>query len=419
MIDDVCCTWRSLNHDQGAWGHTRTGLSASIFGADDQRITREALTFWREEGIAAWRQGEVQRIGRLVEEEKLSWTKECIADLLLPFETSKGGIGMVSREGEELEAPLERDANGIVGEKAWSAGKDSGPDGERISSDEEPKNEPGNTHSIGGLEVPAEPSDTQEMIDDAVINARRIRNFEAIEAQAKESGAIRLMFHAENDKRRLMRSISTASSESKQAHALFRRFLDKRAEQEQKKLEERRIASAEKERKAAKRKRKLLKKSLKVKSAQAKNAKLRIALKLKDYEAAEKQDKLDAAKAHFSPEDCGHNKKGGGDAKCIKARALLMQKLKELCDPLPPAMEGAWFFIRDWWAKEAGKRHGEAVGLKFCKEIGEIAKAMGKKNVLVMGATKAKVKADPAAFEKYVRALYEMAPKACGSITFS
>ena len=197
MVDDVCCTWRSLNHRQGVEGHQRAGLSLSLTREDDHRITREAKTFWDEAGIVEWRAQEVQRIEDLVKKGELRWSKEDISKLLQPFDASAGGIGPVEREGQELEAAQPRDSAGIVGDAPWSAGKQLGESGGVMSSDDEAEAGDATAHFIGVVEVPAKPTDTGPMIACAIrphqapengIPGRRGRSFSVSSLLGAEGG---------------------------------------------------------------------------------------------------------------------------------------------------------------------------------------------------------------------------------------
>ena len=419
-MDDVCETWQSLNHRQGADGHLRTGLANSIFGEDDHWITREAKTFWDENNTQAWRTAEVKRSESLAQKGEAHWTKDFIYKKLVePFDANVGGISAMDLEGDVLEKPVERDAHGMVEGAPW---RDAPVNGacEDVSSDSDSGEDAGD-HCISGTLVPKQSADTPLVVAHALTQAARLANLEHIANKARDAGAYRLMWHSQSEAQKLMKRQQVGKHVSSQSDSLFARFLEKRAEERKKELEASRKETEAKKAKLKEEAANIEKKNLKNTKLKLKNERLKLKLAHKRTKAVAKQEKADRANNFFTKDECGQGQANGGNATHLRNRVLLLQKLKEAAPPLPPGLDAAWPYYRNWWAEEIGKTNGAAAGHFLFKSVEAVLQALGLPTDLIAksGAKKPGSAIDERAFEKYAKWVYDRSKKAADPIMFA
>ena len=151
-----------------------------------------------------------------------------------------------------------------------------------------------------------------------------------------------------------------------------------------------------------------------------KNTRLKLKLANRRTKAAAKQEKADRAKKYFTKEECGQGVKNGGNATHLRNRVLLLQKLKEAAPPLPPGLDAAWPYYRNWWAEHIGQTKGASAGDFLFKNVAAVLQALGLPTDLVEKPC-AKKKADAIdekAFEKYAKWVYDKSKKAADPIMF-
>ena len=353
VVDDAVAVWRGLDHVEGVRGHLRTGLSNDLDGSEDHFVNRDARVFWDDLGFGQVRDAEVRRVQEAVARGDLSWCREDIESLFEAFPNEDvGAFG----EGEEINAPVE------AGEDPCT---DSDHEEDRMSDDDDDDGDGDGTRAGGALvpvDLPIEPTDTAEEVQEAALVAERVQTMEKIEAAAKASRMPTVQFHAQKEIRRLTK-LGRSEEGKTRASALLRRFVRKRREDEERRFR----AIREENRKK------------RVARAAVKDAarKLRLSQEKRRAAAREKKDALAKLPMEFTAASFGQgHAKGGTRAQCLQREAAL-QRVKLRAPPLPLELEAIWDDFKKEYAKWMGARHKAAVGLRFVEVLRDTMAALG------------------------------------------
>ena len=106
-------------------------------------------------------------------------------------------------------------------------------------SDDDDHDNAGDCIRAGGalvpVELPIEPTDTAEEVQEAALIAERVKTMEQIDAAAKASRLPAVQFHAQKEIRRLTK-LNRSEEGKTRASALLRRFVRKRREDEERRF---------------------------------------------------------------------------------------------------------------------------------------------------------------------------------------
>ena len=392
VVDDVCSTWVTLNHEQGVWGHKRTGLSVSLTGAEDNKITREAEEFWNSCQMPDERLRALKEVDEGVATGKLTWCWESIQNLIRQPES----VG-VMEEGQEFEGEIGSD------ELFWLTKEDEAlldKDDKAIDApDDAEKKASCLVDALGGADDPKDVSEAEA----ARVRLDALRKLRALAAgEAKLPAAA---FAADSEVKQIQRGRASGSKGAQATNKVLHRQMAALREKEGAQLQRKREETRKAKTQAAQAKA-LAAKDKAIKDAKAKEAK-------------EKKALLDALPKEFTDEMCGQGQEKGGGKPFIDARAALLDKLKLRSPELPLECQVRWVKVRDAYVRKVGREQGANCGNTFVRRVKEIKELLGDffGEDCSKEEKKKKKNGDPKAFEKFFLYMDKMIPHASTSVT--
>ena len=385
VLDDVGAVWSSLDHQQGVLGHLRVGLANNLDGSQDDLLTREAADMWHQLNMAPIRSREVEDIERRVRAGELSWSQESIKSIFAYPED--GDVGAFHEEGMEADGELEDD------EAMWA-------DGDGMSSDGDIDGQA--SALLAPVDAVVASGDTPAQIEVAEAFAARSEKLEALAKSADEVKAHPVRWYVERELAKLRKSHRGATQKT----AVLRRWLARRRDDEQRRLQQIRIDARRK--RACKLKSVALAKKIKARTLAAK------------VKAKANRQALAKLPKHFTPEGLGQGRKGGGTKVHVDARIALLERLRLRSPPLPPELEVLWPDFVSKYAKWLGTVQDVAVGVWLLGRVESVMQKLGDHLLTPDGKphppSGSPCVGNPIAFEKWVRAKWEGLPKAASSM---
>ena len=394
IIDDAVAVWRGLDHAEGVRGHKRTGLSNDLSGSEDHLVNRDARVFWDDLVFGPVRDAEVRRVQEAVAKGELSWCRTDIEGLFEPFPNED--VGAFS-EGQEIEAPVDPQEDPCT---------DSDHEEDRLSDSDDDRESTRAGGALVPVDLPVEPTDTAEEVQEAIVVAERVQAMERIDAAAKASSLPAVQFHAQKEIRRLTK-LGRSKEGKTTASAVLRRFVRKRRENE-----ERRFRAMREESRKKNRARQAVKDAAR---------KLKLAQEKRRAAAREKKDALAKLPMEFIAASLGQRHAGGGTrAHCLQREAAL-ERVRLRAPPLPLEVEAIWDDFKKEYAKWFGARNKVQVGVRFVEVLRETTAALGDHLLAQDGSVVAPSSGlgpvgNPRAFEQFVLKAYKGLPKDASSI---
>ncbi len=352
VIDDAVSVWLGLDHSQGVAGHKRTGLSACLSGADDHILNRDAKLFWDEIGFAQVRDEAVAAVREAFCCGQLRWSEGDVDALREPFPGDD--IGEL-QEGQEAEGELEE------GEALWDDDDDDEGD-ERLSSGDEGEGSRAGALALCSTDLPIVPADTPEEISEAQDFASRMGGLELVKQTAQAANLPAAVFHTDRAIRRL-RKAHYIGSDKGQPSQLLSRFVRKRREEEDRKLQEVRAESR--------------KRNAERVVARDAERKLRVAKARAKAASAAKKEALTKCAREFSAEMCGQGHKMGGSRAHHANRQMALERLRLRSPPLPLELEARWVSFKVRYSQRLAFQHKAAVGVTLLQIIRRVMNALG------------------------------------------
>ena len=397
VLADVASVWSNLDHQMGVQGHLRVGLSNSLDGSDDHRLTREALAMWTELGMSEVREREVADVRARVRAGELSWSQESIAALFAWPED--GDAGAQWEEGMEAEGALDEDEAMWDDDDGASSGSDLDPKVASASS--------GLASASSAVAVwPVEQDgDTPAEVDAAEAFAARMKELEVLARGAADAKALPVQWYLEREMQKLRKAHHLGSQE-RQPSAIMQRFLAARRVAEDRKMAELREEARKK--RAASQKVKAAAKAMRARTAKVK--------------AKTKANKAALAKypTRFTDQGLGQGHKTGGARAHLAARVAVLERLRARAPPLPPDLDALWPVFVHKYAKKVGDVHKAAVGHALLERVKEVQDDLGHHLLDEKGGSRLPSGKSPTgcedAFAKFVRRKWKSLPKAANEL---
>jgi len=394
VLDDVVSVWLGLDHRQGVLGHKKNGMSVHLSGSEDHQINRDARMFWDELGFGRVRDEEVARVRASVESGRLRWCRKDVDSLREPFPDNDAGE---LAEGQEVEGECAED------EPLWEEGYDD----DRMSSDSGEAHEGSSCALVPvASELPVEAVDTPQEIEEAKRFADRLQLLETVGASAKSGHLLAVQWHVQREVAKLKKAHRVCSSE-KEPSALLRRFVRKRREDE-----ERRLQALRAENRKRNRARLLVKDAAR---------KLRLSRAKAKAKAAASKEALAKLPKEFTAAALGQGHKEGGTRAHCAQREQCLERLRLRAPPLSSELSAIWPRFKSCYAKWIGVRHKEAVGVRLVESTREVMAELGDFLLTTDGKAAKPSSAvgpigDESAFSRFVRKANKKLPVDASSV---
>ena len=377
VLDDVCATWRSLNHLRAVAGHQRNGLSVALDGSEDHLIAREARALWYEAEMPEHRARALAEVDGQVATGAL----KSMADWRLVVRHPPNP-GVILHEGGELEGELED------GEKPWL--EDAEVSAAKL--EEDALTTVPDEEVASAVLQEAGPADAKEAVDEAVEAAVRLERLRRLRALSREARLPVAVHAATAQIQQLERGLVGGASEKRKVNNLLRRQLDRRAREEALQVRARREEAAKRRKKVA-----VLKQKLK---------KAKAAKEKKKKEAAALKKRIASLPKVFTLKDLSAEGKSGQ-----KLRKDVLDRLMKGSPPLPLEDQVAWPAVRDKWATHMGKKWDKKAPIRFLEEVNKVLQALGTEYKGETMFKKDGVPGDPDAFAKFFKEMAAVGPK--------
>ena len=200
VVTDLAEVWRNLPHKESVEGHWRIGLSNALDGSEDDRLARDAGTFWHELQMSNLRAREAKYIRSQVMKGQLSW--KSVYDVV-QHPTDLG----IMREGQEMEGEM---GDGV----AWEDGS--------LESKIHANCQDEDGDAPSDVDVCAEPSDDPEEVVGAQRGAECLAFLNRICADAKTANMPSISWQADKRIRQLKKHNSHRLGECQQNNVLRR-----------------------------------------------------------------------------------------------------------------------------------------------------------------------------------------------------
>ena len=434
VIDDVCETWRTLNHRQApskkqpkphfrtqgpatsarahthahkraqarspqrgrqrqkrvrqaARGHLSVGLSNALDGSEDHWLSREARMCWEALDMPAERLRAIAEVRARVASGELrvmgDWQSAGI--VVHPADS-----GVLALEGEELEG-----ARGDGG-NPWRDGQDD--DLEALDDEEclrldAPPRESGPQAVVRPL-----PGDAPEEVAAAVKACKRLELLKQLRADLRPVALPQASFVVDRAIQDLERGLRAPGGQDRQANMVLRRAVEEQRAKEVEALQAARAKAVRRARRARREKR-----------AKRRAAKAKV---VAEKAALDRKRKFAGGLVTFTAAACGDRKTGE------RTRKAALERLFARSPPLPPPEAAAWPAFRDRYAAMFPMLHPMGTGRVFVETIERVQRQLAQHYSARTRFNAAPAEAaDAEAFLKFVRAAVARLPAPRDTLT--